>query len=238
MKKFIVLFVFCTVVLCDFIFFDYNISDLKDLKVDTTELYKKIEGGIESDLPFLFESTGFYVRNCKEYFSYKPIPKNAFEKDVIRDIDKKCNLLKYLRNAKISSDSFIDYISLRDFNSWDKELFFKYTCNKTMDYSKIIDNYDNVGELVKADILDIKVVEPTKILVHNKFLNKKFQIKDLFRANFDDNGKIKDVLLEISVADDTDNYVECVNYVVFSRKDKKSILKEEKIPFRKTVLKN
>lgn len=238
-RKIIILFFLVLVIFSDFLFFDYDISDLKSLKVDTTDLYKKIDGGVEADLPFLFEDLGFYIRDCKEYFKYKPKATNAFERDVLRDIDKKCNFLKYLRNAKIAHNSFIDYVDLRQFNSWDKELFFKYTCNKdSKDYKEVINKYTNVKELIDNDILDIKVVEPNRIIVYNKFLNKTFQIRDLFRANFNDTSKTKDILLEISVADDANNYVECTKYIAFTRDKHKSIMKEEKVPFRKSKVRN
>lgn len=238
-KKFLVLFIFILIIVIDFIFFDYDVSDLKGLKVDSSDIYKKVSNSIEADLPFLFEESGFYIKDCNEYFRYKPKAVNAFEKSILRDLNKKCTLLKFLRNAKVSSNSFIDYMDLKEFNSWDKELYFKYTCEKTIDYTNIISKYNSVKEMINDNILDIKIVEPKKIIVHNNLLNKTFQIRDLFRANFDDTSKTKDILLEISVADDSNDYIECVNYVIFSREDTNSILKEQKIPFKqKNTLRN
>lgn len=237
-RKIIILCIFVIVVFGDFLFFDFDISDLKSLKVDATDLYKKIEGGVEADLPFLFEDLGFYIRDCKEYFKYKPKATNAFERDVLRDIDKKCNFLKYLRNAKVASNSFIDYVDLRQLNSWDKELFFKYTCEKNNDYKKFISKYKNVKTMIDDGILETRLVEPSRLIVYNKFLDKTFQIRELFRANFDDTSKTKDILLEISVADTGNNYVECTKYATYTRNSENSVMSEEKIVFRKSKVRN
>lgn len=237
-RKIIILCLLALVIFSDFLFFDYDISDLKSLKVDATDLYNKIEGGVEADLPFLFEDLGFYIRDCKEYFKYKPKATNAFEKDVLRDIDKKCNFLKYLRNAKIASNSFVDYVDLRQLNAWDKELFFKYTCEKNDNYKEFISKYENVKTMVDDGVLETRLVEPNRLIVYNKFLNKTFQIRELFRANFDDTSKTKDILLEVSVADAGGNYVECTKYVAYTRNAENSLMSEEGVVFRKSKVRN
>ena len=52
--------------------------------------------------------------------------------------------------------------------------------------------------------------------------------------NFDDDEN-RDVLVQISQSDPTENFTECNKYVVFSRNDQKELLKEKKIKFRKKI---
>ena len=113
-------------------------------------------------------------------------------------------------------------------------MFFKYTCKKDDDYKEFISKYENVKAMIDDGVLETRLVEPNRLIVYNKFLDKTFQIRELFRANFDDTSKTKDILLEVSVADASGNYVECTKYVAYTRNNENSLMSEENVVFRKS----
>ncbi|MDR1926786.1 MAG: hypothetical protein LBQ13_03835 [Endomicrobium sp.] len=215
----------------DFIFFDYDMSDLKHFKEDVSEITKKIDRSLELDLPFYFDKSR-KIRTCKEYLKHRSKSKikitNAFEKELSRNLDKKCGLVKILSNAKISKNSLVDYITLLRLEAWHKDLFFKYTCEKT-DYenNEVYKKYTNAQELVKNNVVEIKMITTHSAIVYNNIIKKKFFIKEIMRASFTYEQN-KGVLVEISVADPTDNYIECTKYAIFSRKSINHLLIESK----------
>lgn len=225
MKKVFIFFLFILSFILDILFFDYDLSDIKHFKEDVSEISKKIEKSLEFDLPFYFINSGFNIKNCKQYFTYNPTPKNVFEKEVLKNLHKKCNLLKILSYAKVSNSNFIDFINLTTFSNWDKELYFNYTCNK-INYSNLnyYSNFNTTKDLIENNIVNVEIIDQNNIIVFNKVINKKIFIKEILRADFNED-KVKDILLEISVADPTDNYVECTNYIVFTRNNKTDLVK-------------
>lgn len=236
MRKYIILAVLLISLFIDFVFFDYDISDIRHVKEDTTELVEQLQNSMKIDFPFFFQSSGFHIRNCKDYYKYKPKAINAFEKENLRNLEKYCNLIKLLLHAKVSNNSFVDTVYLTEYNTWDRDLYFKYTCEKIdLDkYKEIMDNNKTVKDLINNKVLDINVINQTEIVVFNRALGKKFYMKEMFRANFDDD-KNRDVLVRISQADPTDNYIECNKYIVFSRDSVNELLKEKKVEFRKKI---
>ncbi|MDR1498746.1 MAG: hypothetical protein LBS34_00460 [Rickettsiales bacterium] len=223
MRKLIIIATFVIIFLVDFIFFDYDISDIKHFKEDVSIIIEKIDKGLDFDLPFYFTTNGFYIKNCKQYFTYRPTAANAFEKEVLRELDKKCNFRKIISNARISSNSFIDNVVLTDFDKWEGDLFLRYTCNAGE--SNYVNKYKNAKELIDVGVVSVDIIDKHHIIVQNKTTNRKLFIREIFRANFDKE-KSKDVLVEIAIADPTDNYIECTKYAVFSRKNDKNLLND------------
>lgn len=236
MRKYIIIAVLLVSLFVDFVFFDYDISDLRQKREDTTELVEKLTNSMTMDFPIYFQKLGFHIKNCKDYYKYKPEAINAFERENLRDLEKKCDLIKILLYAKVSKNSFLDTIILTDYRAWSSDLYFNYTCEKIdiEKHKEIIKENKSALDLIKKGFLDIHVISQNEIVAYNKLIDKKFYIKEIFRANFDDD-EDRDVLIKIAQSDPTDKYIECNKYIVFSRSSHNELLKEKKIKFRKKI---
>lgn len=239
MRKYIVLAALFISLFIDFVFFDYDFSDLFNKKEDTTELVDKVKNSMKVDFPAFFESSGF-IRNCKDFYKYKPKAANAFERENLRNLHKYCNLIQLLVNAKNSKESFIDKVYLTDYEVWSADLYFRYGCAKTdlSKYDEILKNNKTVRDLIASGILSITMINQDELIVLNKITGLKFHIKEMFRTNFDDDkDKTKDLLVAISQADVSDSYVECTKYIVFSRDNANEVLAEKEIQFNRKKMK-
>lgn len=236
MRKYIIIAVLFISLLVDFIFFDYDISDIRHKREDTTEMVDKLTNSMTMDFPIYFQKLGFHIKNCKDYYKYKPEAIDAFEKENLRDLEKKCDLIKILLYAKVSKNSFLDTILLTDYKTWSSDIYFNYTCDKIdlEKYKETLEKNKSVYDLIKNNLVKIQVISQKELIVYNNVINKKFHVKEIFRANFDDDEN-RDVLVQISQSDPTENFIECNKYVVFSRNDQKELLKEKKIKFRKKI---
>lgn len=236
MRKYIIIAVLLVSLLVDFIFFDYDISDIRHKREDTTEMVDKLTNSMTMDFPIYFQKLGFHIKNCKDYYKYKPEAIDAFEKENLRDLEKKCDLIKILLYAKVSKNSFLDTILLTDYKAWSSDIYFNYTCDKIdlEKYKETLEKNKSVYDLIKNNLVKIQVISQKELIVYNNVINKKFHVKEIFRANFDDDEN-RDVLVQISQSDPTENFIECNKYVVFSRNDQKELLREKKIKFRKKI---
>ena len=146
MRKYIIIAVLFISLLVDFIFFDYDISDIRHKREDTTEMVDKLTNSMTMDFPIYFQKLGFHIKNCKDYYKYKPEAIDAFEKENLRDLEKKCDLIKILLYAKVSKNSFLDTILLTDYKAWSSDIYFNYTCDK-------IDLEKYKSKIIKKDSL-------------------------------------------------------------------------------------
>lgn len=236
MRKYIIVAILIISLLIDFVFFDYDISDLRHKREDTTEIVNKLTNSMTMEFPIYFQKLSFHIKNCKDYYKYKPEATNAFERENLRELQKKCDLIKILLYAKVSKNSFMDKILLTDYNAWNSGIFFNYTCDKIdlKKYEDILSKNKSVADLIKNNLIKVQVISQNELVVHNKVIDRKFHIKEIFRANFDDDEN-RDVLVKISQSDPTENYIECNRYIVFSKNNKDELLKEKKMKFRKKI---
>lgn len=229
MKRFVILFLFFVSFIFDIVFFDYDLSDIKHIKADVSELNDKINKSLELIFPFYFDSVGFEIKHCSQLYNFKIKPTNLFEKEIAKELYNKCRLKRILKTAKVSTVSFVENIKLNDLESWSKELFFDFGCNKTKfsNFSKYR-NYINGKNLENNDIITIIYNSSKSLIFKNNAIGRIFFVKEIFRANFGTD-KNKDILLEISVSNSANNSVECTNYAVFTRESKYGLMKEKKV---------
>lgn len=237
MRKYIVVAVLIISLFIDFVFFDYNISDIGHKREDTTEIVEKLTNSMTMEFPIYFQKLGFHIKNCRDYYKYKPEAANAFERENLRDLENKCDLIKIMLYAKVSKNSFLDTILLTNYSEWSSSLLFEHTCSKIdmKKYEDVLNNNKSVSDLLKNGLIEVQIINQNELVVYNKVIDKKFYIKEIFRANFDDDDENRDVLVKISQSDPTENYIECNKYIVFSRANTDNLLKERKIKFRKKI---
>ncbi len=227
MKKIIILILFSLSFIFDVVFFNYDLSDIKHIKADISEINNRIDKSLELIVPFYFDSIGFEIKNCSQLSSHSVKPTNLFEKEVLKELNNKCKLKKVLELAKFSQISFVENIKLKDLENWNKELYFDFNCNGTK-FSDFLEykNFNNGRDLEKNNIIKIISRTDKNIIFTNNVIGRMFFVKEIFRANFG-NDKNKDILLEISVSNPDNNFIECTNYVVFTKNSKNSLMKEK-----------
>lgn len=229
MKKSLVLLLFFLSFAFDVIFFDYDLSDIRTVKEDVSEISKKIDASLELIFPFYFESLGFKIKNCEQVYNYEPVATNIFEENALLEIKEKCELKKIIKKAKISKSDFIKDKRLDSLKYWDKKLYFDYNCEKIkIGNLEEYKNYNNGDDLEREGIITIISSDDKSIVFINNKLNRTFFVKEILKANFNSD-KTKDVLLKISVSDENNSYIKCINYVVFTRENDNSLFVEKDI---------
>lgn len=229
MKRFLVLLLVFLSFAFDVLFFDYDLSDIRHVKEDVSEINKKIDKSLELLFPFYFKSLDFKIKDCEQLSDYRPTPTNVFERNALFEMDEKCKLKSILKKAKISKNDFIKDIKLSDLKNWDKRLYFGHTCEKTeFNEADGYKNYNNGEDLEKNGEIKILSSDDKSIIFFNRKLNRTFFVKEILRANFN-NDDTKDILLKISVSNFDNKYVECVNYFVFTKDSANGLFVEKKV---------
>jgi hypothetical protein len=227
MKNILCFVLFFSIIILDFAFFNYDLFNTFKTKERYGEIIEKYTEENNRYFPIYIPSNKMEINSCSQLpkIKEKTMFLNVFDIDDLKFVKKNCEIISILKSAKNLKRSFVDDVELIEFNKWNGDMIFEHTCKQVNDLI-FIENYDKMSlkKIKEAGAIDFYTTNNKKELIIKDLLNERLlRIREIARGNFDDNDYME-ILLEIAIADKTNNYIECYKFNNFSRENKKQLM--------------
>jgi hypothetical protein len=211
----------------DFVFFNYEISNVIKARAGYAKIMDKYVTENEYYFPLYIPSNKMEISDCSQ------LPRirkditflNVFNNDDLKFVEKNCRIISILRSARNLKKSFIDNIELVDFSKWNGDMVFGYSCEQKNSLA-FAEDFDKISlqKLKERGAVEYYTTNSKKELIIKDLLNDRLlRVKEVARGNFDDNDYME-ILLEIAIADKGNNFIECYKLDNFSRESGKGLM--------------
>ncbi|MDR0572138.1 MAG: hypothetical protein LBG48_04775 [Rickettsiales bacterium] len=211
----------------DFVFFDYEISDIIRTKMGHTKIIDKYAEENDNLFPLYILSDKSEIKNCVQLSRIRKEDTvlNVFSSNDFRIAEKNCKIISILKKARNTKKGFINKVELVDFDRWNGDMVFEYACKQKNDLARGEDYRKlSLHELKNNKIIDYYITNSKKEIIIKDLLNgRMLRAREIARGNFDDN-EYMEILLEITIADKYNNFIECYKLGNFSRESSKKLM--------------
>ena len=226
MKTIILIIVVGTLFFFDFIFNDYSIYDIINMKTSTMEITNRFNNRIKSLGPVAIYNKGFKIniRTCGDLALVNKDSKiNIFEKKRLSLISENCKVVKALSVVKTVKKDFVVHVKLDTPKYWSSDLALFTVDESGWDDFKIKYKDLSLNDLKRKGVISIDILDKNKIVIKNNITNRSMLAQEVIRGNFDKDDYVE-ILIEIAISDKTDTYVDDYKVAIFSKKTRKEAL--------------
>jgi hypothetical protein len=226
-KNIVYVLLLLSVFTLDFVFFDYEISDIIRTKMGYTKIIDKYTEENDNLFPLYILSSKLEIKNCAQLsmIDEKHAVLNVFSGNDLRIVEKNCKIISILKKAKTTKKSFINKVELVDFDKWNGDMVFEYACKQKSDLARN-EEYKRMSlrELRENGIIDYYTTNNKREIIIKDLLNDRMlRVREIARGNFDDN-EYMEILLEITIANKYNNFIDCYKLDNFSRENSKKLM--------------